>query len=93
MNNWLCCKYGHVFHPVAGPQTPNGTPICPRCQVTESMSVPVAVVESVKQFAQRRGVETRSILNETNYYASMGCFGFSLEGVFYGVESDGYLHS
>lgn len=86
MNKWLKCKYGHVFHE-------NTNTICPKCEVEESSPVPVEVSESVKKFTQRRGVSSKDLMESMAYYKSMGCYGFTLSGVFYGVENDGHLHS
>lgn len=48
------------------------------------------VVKSIKeQYPQ----EADSILEELKYDSIMGCWCFILNGMFLGVEKDGYIHS
>lgn len=55
--------------------------------------MPLEVRTAVTKFAQRWGIDPSRLLGELEYSNIMGCWYFTWDGVFYGVEANGYLHS
>lgn len=58
-----------------------------------SEDLPEPVREAVRRWEERNGVWPHSALKALRWDSMNGCYAFTWAGVFYGVETDGHIHT
>lgn len=62
-------------------------------QRSDKKTMPWAVEEAVRKFAERNGLKYVEVLETVEYDNVMGCWFFWHNEVYHGIEVDGYLHT